>query len=109
MDHIQDIKDGSEWEVMIDGFSIGVGSHSQNPNTTKFPIKKHTVIKWDGDSRDGKCWFIVYDNGKNTRGYIECGIITNLIKNNRISLYDMGNGHVVYRSNYVSQLLGKNL
>lgn len=101
---INEIRYNSKWVAMKD-FSIGIGSHSMNPNTTSLQIPAGTTLTWDEDSPNGNVWFRVEIDGQKHRGKIECGRITNAIKNGRISLADNGNGFVAYDGEYLKKLL----
>jgi hypothetical protein len=92
---LTEIRKNSKWEALKD-FNIGIGSHSQNPNTTNLLIKKGTFLIWDEDSPNGNVWFYVVVDGIKHRGRIECGCILNAVKDNRIQLIDNGQGFTIY-------------
>lgn len=104
MENLTEIRYNSKWEVLTD-FSIGIGSHSQNPNTTSLVVKKGEILKWEDDAPNGNVWFILERNGQTFRGKIESGAITNVIKSNRIKLLDNGNGFIAYKGEYLQRLL----
>ena len=101
---ITEIRMFSKWRATKD-MSIGIGSHTRNPNSTSLPIPKGTILIWDEDSASGNVWFYVTIDGVSHRGKIECGQITNLIKDGRIELFDNGNRFVVYSGEYLQKLL----
>ena len=87
--------------------SIGIGSHSRNPNTTSLPIPNGAILTWDGDAPNGNVWFYATIDGVKHRGKIECGRITNLIKDNEIELVDNGDNHIVYEKTFLERLLNR--
>jgi len=87
--------------------SIGIGSHSRNPNATSLPIPKGTILTWDDDAPNGNVWFYATIDGVKHRGKIECGRITNLIKDNEIELVDNGDNHIVYEKTFLELLLNR--
>jgi hypothetical protein len=99
-----DVKTNSKW-IAEKEFSIGIGSHSQNPNTTSLRIPKGTALIWDGDSPNGNVWFKLNLGGVDYRGKIESGSILNVLKADKISLLDNGNGFTVYSEKYVKNYL----
>lgn len=101
---INEIRKMSKWVANTD-MSIGIGSHSRNPNTTSLPIPAGTILTWEDDAPNGNVWFHVELDGEKYRGKIECGAITNLIRRGKISLYDNGNGFRVYSGEYLQKLL----
>lgn len=101
---ITEIRYNSNWTAMED-FSIGIGSHSRNPNTTSLQIPSGTTLRWEEDAPNGNVWFNVEIDGEKYRGKIECGRITNLINRGRISLADNGNGFIAYQGEYLKKLL----
>lgn len=103
---IKEIRKFSKWRAVKD-MSIGIGSHSRNPNTTSLPIPKGTILTWDDDAPNGNVWFYATIDGEKHRGKIECGRITNLIKDNEIELVDNGDNHIVYGEAFVKQLLNR--
>lgn len=103
---IKEIRMFSKWRAVED-MSIGIGSHSMNPNTTNLPIPKGTILTWDDDAPNGNVWFYATIDGVKHRGKIECGRITNLIKDNRIELVDNGDSHVVYGQTFLELLLNR--
>jgi hypothetical protein len=105
-DMITEIKMHSKW-MAIDDFSIGIGSHSMNPNTTSLPVPRGTILTWDEDSRNGNVWFYVDIDGVKHRGKVECGSITKLINQKKISLHDNGRGFAIYSGDYLQKLLNK--
>jgi hypothetical protein len=102
--NIQTIKFRSQWMASKD-MSIGIGSHSTNPNTTSLQIPQGTILTWDDDAPNGNVWFYVTIYGKKYRGKVECGRITNLIKRGTIELFNEGNGPSVYSGDYLKRLL----
>lgn len=101
---ITEIRMLSKWRATRD-MSIGIGSHSRNPNTTSLPIPKGTILTWDDDAPNGNVWFYATIDGEKYRGKIECGRITNLIKDGRIELFDNGNHFAIYDGEYLQKLL----
>lgn len=101
---ITEIRMRSEWVVTAD-MSIGIGSHSRNPNTTSLPIPMGTILTWDTDAPNGNVWFYATIDGEKYRGKIECGRITNLINSGKIELHDNGNGIRIYSGDYLKELL----
>lgn len=99
-----EIRTNSIWEALED-FTIGIGSHSQNPNSTSLLVKKGTLLKWDEDSPNGNVWFYVEIGGVQYRGKKESGCILNLINRDLIRLVDNGRGFVVYGQEYVKRYL----
>lgn len=104
---IKEIRTNSKWEALQD-FTIGIGSHTRNPNTTSLHISKGDVLIWEDDSLDGNVWFNVEleGYGMKHRGKIQSGCILNLVKRDLIQLVDNGNGFVIYSENYVKRYLG---
>lgn len=102
---IKEIRTNSKWEALQD-FTIGIGSHTRNPNTTSLHIPKGDVLTWEDDSLDGNVWFNVEIEGKKYRGKKESGCILNLVKRDLIQLIDNGNDFVIYSENYVKRYLG---
>jgi hypothetical protein len=96
----------SKWRANKD-MSIGIGSHSRNPNTTSLPIPNGAILTWDGDAPNGNVWFYATIDGVKHRGKIECGRITNLIKDNEIELVDNGDNHIVYEKTFLERLLNR--
>ena len=94
----------SKWKATQD-MSIGIGSHSMNPNTKSLLVPKGTILTWEDDSPSGNVWFHVTIDGVKHRGKIECGRITNLIKRNAIELFDNGNNFKIYSGEYLQKLL----
>jgi hypothetical protein len=101
---LTEIRKNSKWEALKD-FNIGIGSHSQNPNTTRLLIKKGTFLVWDEDSLNGNVWFYVVVDGIKHRGKIECGCILNAVKDNRIQLIDNGQGFAIYGPSSIKRYL----
>lgn len=101
---ITEIRYNSKWTA-IEDFSIGIGSHSRNPNTTSLPIPVGTMLTWEDDAPNGNVWFNVEIDGEKYRGKVECGRITNLINRGRISLSNNGNGFIAYQGNFLQNLL----
>ncbi len=101
---MKEIRMFSTWVALKD-FSIGIGSHSRNPNTTSLRIPKGTLLKWDEDSPSGNVWFIVEIEGVKHRGKIESGRITNVIKSGKIELKDNGKGFIIYDGEFLKKLL----
>lgn len=101
---ISEIRMMSKWIANTD-MSIGIGSHTRNPNTTSLPIPAGTILTWEDDAPNGNVWFHVELDGEKYRGKIECGRITNLINRGRISLSDNGNGFIIYDGEYLKKLL----
>lgn len=100
-----EIRYGSNWVAMME-FSIGIGSHSMNPNTKSLKIPLGTILQWEGDSPNGNVWFNVKIDGEKYRGKIESGAITNVIKSGRISPYgDNEKGIIAYYGEYLQKLL----
>jgi hypothetical protein len=106
---ITEIRYRSKWVALKD-FSIGIGSHSMNPNTTSLHISKGDVLTWEDDAPNGNVWFNVegegYGNMKH-RGKVESGRITNVIIDGWISLLDNGNGNIAYQGEYLQKLLNR--
>ncbi len=103
---MNEIRINSTWVALKD-FSIGIGSHSRNPNTTSLMIPKGTLLKWDSDSASGNVWFRVEIEGVKHRGKIESGCITNVIRHGKIELKDNGKDFVIYDGDYLKKLLTK--
>ena len=101
---INEIRMMSKWVANSD-MSIGIGSHTRNPNTTSLQIPEGTTLRWEEDAPNGNVWFNVEIDGKKYRGKVESGRITNLIKRGRISLSDNGNGFIIYEGEYLKKLL----
>ena len=101
---ITEIRMNSKWEALED-FSIGIGSHSQNPNSTNLLIKRGTILVWDEDSPSGNVWFYVEIDGVKHRGKKESGCILNLVSRDLIQLVDNGRGFVIYPQEYVKRYL----
>ena len=101
---ITEIRHYSKWATTKD-MSIGIGSDSRNPNATRLHIPKGTTLTWDDDSASGNVWFYVIIDGKQERGKIECGRITNLIKTGDIELIDNGDGLRAYAGDFLQKLL----
>jgi hypothetical protein len=99
-----EIRMNSKWEALRD-FSIGIGSHSQNPNSTNLIIKRGSILVWDDDAPNGNVWFYVEIDGVKHRGKIESGSILNLINRDLIQLVDNGRGFVIYTEAYVKRYL----
>jgi hypothetical protein len=104
MKNLTEIRMGSKWKT-LQPFSIGIGSHSQNPNTTSLNIPIGTIIQWEDDSRNGNVWFNVILNDIKYRGKVESGAITNVIKRGLIELHESGKGFVIYNGEYLQKLL----
>ena len=103
---VKEIRMFSKWRATKD-MSIGIGSHSMNPNTTNLPIPKGTILTWDDDAPNGNVWFYATIDGVKHRGKIECGRITNLIKDNDIELVDNGTGFISYNGEFLQHLLNR--
>jgi len=101
---MNEIRINSTWVALKD-FSIGIGSHSRNPNTTSLWIPKGTLLKWDDDSPSGNVWFRVEIEGVKHRGKIESGRITNVIKDGKIELKNNGKDFVIYSGEFLKKLL----
>ena len=102
---ITEIRYNSKWVAMED-FSIGIGSHSRNPNTTSLQIPAGTTLRWEDDAPNGNVWFNVEIDGEKHRGKIESGAITNVIKSGRISPYGNNErGFIAYDGEYLQKLL----
>jgi hypothetical protein len=101
---MNEIRMNSTWVALKD-FSIGIGSHSRNPNTTSLPIPKGTLLRWSEDSPNGNVWFSVEIEGVNHRGKIESGRITNVIRDGKIELKDNGRDCVIYNGDFLKKLL----
>ena len=101
---ITEIRMNSKWEALRD-FSIGIGSHAWNPNTTSLLIKKGTILKWDDDAPNGNVWFYVEIDGVKHRGKKESGCILNLVSRDLIQLVDNGRGFIIYPQEYVKRYL----
>jgi hypothetical protein len=101
---MNEIRINSTWVALKD-FSIGIGSHSRNPNTTSLRIPKGTLLKWDDDSPSGNVWFRVEIEGVKHRGRVQSGRITNVIKDGKIGLKDNGKDFVIYDGDYLKKLL----
>ena len=99
---ITEIRMNSKWEALRD-FSIGIGSHAWNPNTTSLLIIKGTILKWDDDAPNGNVWFYVEIDGVKHRGKTESGSILNLVKSGFIQLIDNGQSYRVYSKEYVER------
>ena len=104
MEKITEIRYYSKWVALKD-FSIGIGSHSMNPNTTSLPIPKGTVLTWEENSPNGNVWFNVEIDGIKHRGKIESGSIINVINSNKITLLDNGINIIAYEGDYLKKLL----
>lgn len=104
MNIITEIKMYSQWKATKD-MSIGIGSNSMNPNTTRLPIPMGTTLTWEEDSNNGNVWFHVAIDGLKHRGKIECGRITSLIKDGSIELLDNGKKNTIYKGDFLQQLL----
>jgi hypothetical protein len=101
---ITEIRMFSKWRATKD-MSIGIGSHSMNPNTNSLHVPKGTILIWDEDSRSGNVWFYVTIDDIRHRGKIECGSIVNLIKKGDIELFNNENRTIIYSGEYLQKLL----
>jgi hypothetical protein len=101
---ITEIRINSIWEALED-FNLGIGSHSQNPNSKSLLIKRGTILVWDEDSPSGNVWFNVEIDGVKHRGKKESGCILNLVSRDLIQLVDNGRGFVIYPQEYVKRYL----
>jgi len=101
---ITEIRMFSKWRASKD-MSIGIGSDTRNPNTKPLHVPKGTILIWEEDSRNGNVWFYVTIDGESHRGKIECGSITNLIKQGDIELFDNENRSIIYSGEYLQRLL----
>lgn len=77
------------WEVLLDNFSIGIGSHSRNPNASSLLIPKGTHVHWESDSNNGNVWFKTRLNGVSYRGCVESGSIEGVLKRGFLKLISM--------------------
>jgi len=63
-------------------FDLGVGSHSQNPNSRELVLPKGHMLEFDEVAPNGNVWFYFMHpiTGKRERGKSQSGSLNNMLK-----------------------------